>query len=976
MKKNKLNIAISTALAASLSGFVAAPAYANEADSKDEASKIERVEVTGSRIARYEFSQPAPTITLTGEEIERAGIPDLASVLSELPAIGATATIRANSGSNSAAGSSSIDLRRLGTARTLVLVNGKRHVAGSAGSSTVDLSTIPSSLIKRVDVITGGASAIYGSDAVSGVVNIILRDDFEGLEVKASYSNSTEGVGNRNLTTSLLAGATTSDGKGNVTFFVGKDVIDEVMARDLQNFNLDGHVPNPENTGEEDGIFDEIWVKNVMSERISPNGVLLAGPYNYTFSNDGVGELMPQRDLTDSFAFGSFPDGCKYCFVGKNYNNFLPEREKVTVASTFNYEVSEALNFYSDVKYVRADIAQQFQPSFRFNRDRVNIADNPFIPQASKDFFAAEGIETAFANKFFDEIGNRSADNKRETFRMVFGAKGAFELSETPFDYDVYYSNGRTENDRITQNDLIVGNYVAAIDAVTDPETGKAACRANVPSAQPDGYSNPATVNRNACVPYNPFGYGLASQEAQDWVTADVQRNDTIKQRYFGGLVSFDTAEFFELPGGAVGLAVGYEKRWESSETLTDELTRSGAMANAATPNTYGEYDVSETFIETSLPILADAFLAHELTLDAAFRKADYSHAGKVDSWKTGFMWSPIEGYSLRGTYGEAVRAPNIAEAFSPRSPGFGSVSDPCDADNVGNQPNRAKNCAALGIPADFQPDDAVSKRVISGGNPNLKVESSESLTVGLVMNPIDDLTFSIDYYDIEIIDAISSLRVQTVANNCVDGPELDPTFCGQVTRDPKTLEITQVESGELNTAKLELKGVDFDLKYKLDLADFNLPGEARVNLFLSHTIEYNTYQFQNRPELIARQHGQLGDPELQGNLSVNYRLDDLSVTWSTRFIDRSALINLEDTLTAEGEPRGDTEEDQEHSYIGSHFTHDLSARYNLDKATVEVGFRNVFNKILPDYVSGNGSGSSLYDPWGRRVFANVTYKF
>ncbi|MAD88216.1 MAG: TonB-dependent receptor [Pseudoalteromonas sp.] len=977
MKKNKLNLAISSALAASFTGLMSVSAVAADAQTENtEAKKIERVEVTGSRITRYEFSQPAPTITLTGEQIERAGIPDLASVLSELPAIGATATIRANSGSNSAAGSSNIDLRRLGTARTLVLVNGKRHVAGSAGSSTVDLSTIPTSLVKRVDVITGGASAIYGSDAVSGVVNIVLRDDFEGLEVKASYSNSTEGVGNRNFTTSLLAGATTSDGKGNVTFFVGKETIDEVMARDIRNFNLDAHVPNPENTGEEDGILDRIWVKNVMSERISPNGVLLAGPYNYTFSNDGVGELMPNRDLTSSFAFGSFPDGCKYCFIPKNYSNFLPQRDKVTVASTFNYEVSEALNFYSDVKYVRADISQQFQPSFRFNANKINIAENPFLPQATKDFFAAEGIETGFANKFFDEIGNRSADNKRETFRMVFGAKGAFELSETPFDYDVYYSNGRTENDRITQNDMIVGNYAAAIDAVIDPTTGKAACRANVPSAQPEGYTNPATVKRNACVPYNPFGYGLASQEAQDWVTADVQRNDTIKQRYFGGALSFDTAEFFELPGGAVGLAVGYEKRWESSETLTDELTRSGAMANAATPNTYGEYDVSESFIETSLPILADTFLAHELTVDAAFRKADYSHAGKVDSWKTGFMWSPIEGYSLRGTYGEAVRAPNIAEAFSPRSPSFGRVNDPCDADRINDQPNRAKNCAALGIPVDFQPDDAVSKRVISGGNPNLKVESSESLTIGLVMNPIDNLTFSIDYYDIEIVDAIDSLKVQTVANNCVDGPDLDPTFCSQVTRDPKTREITQVESGELNTAKLELKGVDFDLKYNLNLTDFNLPGEARFKLFLSHTIDYSTYQFQNRPELIKREHGELGDPELQGSFSVNYRLDDLSVIWSTRFIDRSALIDLEDTLTLDGKPRGDIEEDQEHAYIGSHFTHDISASYSLDKATVEIGFRNVFDKLLPDYVDGNGTGSSLYDPWGRRVFANLTYKF
>ncbi|MFC3030998.1 TonB-dependent receptor domain-containing protein [Pseudoalteromonas fenneropenaei] len=975
MIQSKIARAVHLAVSITTVASVSFVAHAQDQSQKDEA-KFERVEVTGSRIARHEFAQPAPILTLTGEQIEQAGIPDLASVLAELPAIGATATIRANSNDNGAAGVSNVDLRRLGEARTLVLVNGKRHVAGSAGSSSVDLSTIPSALIERVDVITGGASAIYGSDAVSGVVNVILKKDFEGLEFKASYSNSTEGVGNSNKTFSLLTGASTSDGKGNVTLFVSQDTIDEVMARDMPNFNTDGLVPNPANTGENDGIVDRIWVKNVTSERISPNSVLLAGPYNYTFSNNGVGELMPNRDLTQGFAFGSFPDGCKYCFNPDDYENYLPQREKVTVASTFNYEISDEVNLYGDVKYVRSDIMQQFQPSFRFNENRVVIADNPFIPQATKEFFADKGIESAFVNKFFDEIGNRSADNKRETFRIVAGAKGTFELSQTAIDYDVYYSNGRTENSRLTLNDLIVGNYAAALDAVVDPATGKAACRANVPSAQPEGYKNPATVDRESCVPYNPFGYGLASQEAMDWVTADVQRDDTIKQRYIGGSLSLDSGEFFELPGGAVGFAFGYEKRWESSETITDELTRSGAMANAATPNTYGEYDVSEFFVETSLPLLADTFLAHELNLDAAYRKADYSHAGEVDSWKVGFMWTPVEGYSLRGTYGEAVRAPNIAEAFDPRSPGFGRVDDPCSVDRVNDEPTRAANCAALGIPANFKPDDAASKRVISGGNPNLSVESSESLTLGLVMTPIENLTFSIDYYDIEIVDAIKSLTAQTVANNCVDGPVLDPVFCGQVTRDPSTLAITTVESGELNTAKLELKGIDFDMKYTLDLANFDLPGLARFGLFVSHTIELNKYEFQNRPEVVTREHGELGDPELQANFNVTYRLDDIAVSWGTRFIDRSAMIDLEDTYTADGVKRGDIEEDREFPYIGSFVTHDLSAKYYFDKATLEIGFRNIFDKQLPDFVTGRGEDSALYDPWGRRAFANLTYRF
>ncbi|AUJ69975.1 TonB-dependent receptor domain-containing protein [Pseudoalteromonas sp. NC201] len=976
MKKSKLSNAIHSALAISLTGIIASTAIAEEVASDESLDKVEKIQITGSRIARFELSQPAPIISITGEEIEQAGIPDLASVLAELPAIGATGTIRANSNSNGSAGMSTVDLRRLGVDRTLVLVNGKRHVSGEAGSSTVDLSTIPSALIKTVEVTTGGASAVYGSDAVSGVVNIILKKDFEGLELSASYSDSTEGVGSKNSAYSLVGGVNSEDGKGNVTFFVTKDTIEEVMTKDMPNFNLGGHMPNPENTGEDDGIFDELWVPNVVSEYVSPNGVLRGGGINYTFSNDGIGEFMPTRGLFANSAFASFPDGCKYCFSPEDYVNYLPQRDKVSTGALFNYAFNDNVELYGDFKYVRSDIAQQFQPSFRFGQNRIKVADNPYLSAADKKVFADRGLEEVQINKFLDEIGNRSAKNKRETFTLMSGLRGAFTLSDTIFDYDVYYSYGRTENDRITENDLILGNWAAAIDAVIDPNTGKADCRSNVSEAQPEGYQSPETVNIGGCVPYNPFGFGQASAEAMDWITADVTRSDAVKQRFVGGSASFDTAEFFELQGGAVGFAFGYEKRWESSETITDELTRSNVLSNSATPNVYGEYDVSEWFVETRLPILADVFLAHELSVDAAFRRADYSHTGEADAWKVGFMWSPLEGYSLRGTFGEAVRAPNIAESFSPRSPGFGRVTDPCDVDNISDNPNRVKNCAALGIPANFQAEDNVSKETLTGGNPNLNPEEAESLTLGFVFTPIEGLSASIDYFDIEITDAIQSLTIQTVADNCVDGPDLDTVFCGQVTRDPATMSITRVESGYLNTAKLKVKGVEADIHYNTDLTSIGLPGDLKLKWFVSHLIERNTFQFQNRPELVKREHGELGDPEWQSTFRATYAQDNWSATWYARFIDRSALIDLEDTLTESGEERGESKEDQEHSYTGSFITHDISAKYRFDKASVEVGFRNVFDKILPDYVDGRGANSSLYDPWGRKVFVNLKYNF
>ena len=256
-------------------------------------------------------------------------------------------------------------------------------------------------------------------------------------------------------------------------------------------------------------------------------------------------------------------------------------------------------------------------------------------------------------------------------------------MSQTDVDYDVYYSYGRTDNIRKTLNDLIPSNLEAALDSVIDPDTGKAVCRSQLESAQGENYKDPAKVNGANCVAYNPFGLGNASAEARDWVSADVTRNDKITQQFIGGSLVFDTSEFFSLPGGAIGFATGFEYREETSESITDEFTKAGFLAGAPTPDSYGEYDVTEGFVEVSLPLLSNMFLAQELTIDAAYRYADYSHAGSTDAWKVGLMWAPLDELRLRGTYGQAVRAPNITEAFDPQSPGFARVSDPCDADNI-----------------------------------------------------------------------------------------------------------------------------------------------------------------------------------------------------------------------------------------------------------------------------------------------------
>lgn len=961
---SKLTRSIRLAISVSLVTSLAIPVFAEEND--ENGDNIEKIAVTGSRIAKAELTQPAPIVTLDSEELAKFGNSDLGSILAELPAIGATNTIIGNNNSNESAGISSADLRRLGANRTLVLVNGKRHVAGEPGSSQVDLSTIPASLISRVEIVTGGASAIYGSDAVSGVINIILKDNYEGFEFNARTAGSTESVGTQEHSFDILGGASIADGRGNITFFAGYDRTKEVLSRDIRQFDGWGTIINPDSETETDGIPDRLRVPKVYSELISSTGVINAfgGPAGrWVFDNAGNPLRQVERVGTNSFAFGSFPDGCDTCFDGESYENYIPGVERVTVSSSLNFDLNDNIELYSEFKFVRSDIKQQFQPSFRFGNVSVNVNDNAFLDEGLRTTLQDAGQETAVFAKFFDELGNRSASNTRELFRYVGGFKGGFDLSETTLDYDLYYIYGETSNERKTLNDLIPDNFVAALDSVIDPATGLAACRSQVPSAQGDDYTDPASVNGSDCVAYNPFGLGQSSEEARDWISADVTREDKITQQVIGGTISGDSEEFLELQGGPLAMVVGFEYREETSASITDEFTKAGFLTNAATPDSFGEYDVTEYFVEVNVPLIKDLAFAHELTVDGAYRTADYSHAGKAEAWKVGMFYAPIEQVSVRGTYGSAVRAPNISEAFSPRSPGFGRVTDPCDADNINDDPDRVANCAALGIPSGFQANDNVSVDIISGGNSELKAETSTSFTGGLVWTPtfVDELSFTLDYYDIEIEDAIIEVTAQSIADNCVDatgGP--DDAFCSAVDRDPITHDVSLVRSGFLNAAALNTRGLEFQAAYNFDLATFNLPGELKFNLLGNQLLELERLEFQNRPDEINDEKGEVGDPELQFRLAIDYQLEDLNLSWATRYIDR--------VVTYDVSVNGGSPEDLEPGYISSMTTHDLTATYHItDNVMINGGVRNLFDTLPPGYTN-----DALYDLVGRKAFIGI----
>jgi outer membrane receptor protein involved in Fe transport len=961
-KRRALAIAINSAvmLAASIGGI----AYAQE----DEEIDLEEVVVTGSRIQRPEFTQSAPVVSITQAEIQRFATPDLGVILSELPAIGATGTLTGNTaaagGGNSLAGVSSVDLRRLGLNRTLVLVDGRRHVAAVGGSAQVDISTIPAALVERIDVVTGGASAVYGSDAVSGVVNVILKDDFEGLEFNFSGADSLESVGNQNYSASLVGGFNFADDRGNITMFGGVDDLEQTFATDIRQFNSFGTIVNPNDTGENDGIPDRLRVPNVGSERINAHTVInpFGGPAGIiTFDRDGNPLDQQQRDGTNSFAFGNFPNGCDTCFFGETSEDFQPEVEKTYVGANVDFDITDSLNVYGGFKYVETDVIQLFQPIFRFGGESINVVDNPFLDEVTRQRLLGAGQQRATISRFFDDLGFRFADNKRELTQFVTGVKGDFDIGENNFKFDVSYVNGETENVRNTPNDLIEDNFTAALDAVRDPTSGAIVCRD--PSV--------ASVNPGACAPFNPFGLNQASAEAQDFIGATTTREDVLKQEVLTASLVSDTSSFINLPGGPIDYVVGFEYREESSATITDALTQSGVLAGAATPNDFGEFDVTEFFAEVSLPLLKDRKFAHELTIGAAYRDADYSHAGSADAWKIDLVWAPFESFNFRGTIGEAVRAPNIDEAFSSRSPGFSNINDPCDADNIGDNPNRAANCAALGIPSGFQANDNVSIDIISGGNPELFSETSDSFTFGFVWHPTfaEGLSMTVDYYDIEINDAILFVDPQDILDNCVGAATgLDAGFCSQISRNASTNDVDLVESGFLNASALTTSGYDVNLDYRgIELGRLGLPGTLDLNVFFNFLTELDRFEFQTLPDEVNVEDGEIGDPDFQYRFTAAYRLNDLGVTWTTRFVERSFLLDL--SPEAQG---GDIEEDSNIPFVSSQTTHDISANYLFnDKFSIYGGIRNVFDQVPPGYVN-----NPLYDIVGRRAFFGVRAKF
>jgi len=914
----------------------------------------ERIQVTGSRILREGAIAPSPVTVISGRDLVETGAMNIGEVLNTLPSLAATFSL-ANAGrSIGTAGLSLLDLRSMGASRTLVLVDGRRHVASSAGSAAVDTNSIPTAWLDSVEIITGGASAVYGADAVTGVVNFKLKKDIQGFDLQASKGYADDNP-YENQKVTLSFGTDFAGGRGNIAVaaeYAGQDGMNATQRRLTRTSYMavanpaNGDFRNSDGVFINDGIPDRITVANAGWYDSSTAGNFFLNGDWYIFNPDGSVRL---QDLGTTYGNIEHCSNCEFLNL-REYQDLQPGFNRQNVNMKANFDLTDSINLFAEGKYVRSKGSSEGQPSFFEYRTAIGIArDNAFLDDSMAALMDANGLETIRIHRFQKDAGRRFEQNTRTTSRFVIGAEG--ELS-ADWGFESYLTHGETTLEQVNYNNLMRTNFAQSVDAIA-LDNGDIVCR-------------DTTARAFGCVPTSLFGDNAINQAARDWFNTTSYSHSTITQTVING--SINNSSVFELPAGYVGFSTGVEYRKERSESVPDRFAATGATFLNSLQYMRGEFDVKEAFTEVSIPLLADLPLIQDLAFDAAVRYAKYSTIGEATSWKTGLDWTINNALRVRATYSEALRAPNIGELFGPQNQAFFSVIDPCATTERQNQ-TRVNNCAAIGIAPDFQLNNPPSTvEGVSGGNPNLRAEKSDSYTVGFVYQPefIRGFSVTADYWSIEIDDAIAAISAQNILNRCVDsasGPNTQ--FCNLVQRDPVAQTLQRITSVVQNVAAQTASGVDVELGYDFD----GLGGRFNTKLIGTWLESRKTFSFQDFPNEFIENAGVVGDATWQANLTVNYRYDAWTAGVKTRYIDAVSLFTSQ-SLAINPDP-------SDIMQYGSYVVTDVRLGYDFANGIkLALGMDNVFNRDLPGVTTGTTAETGLYNNIGRFYYTSLSYAF
>jgi outer membrane receptor protein involved in Fe transport len=935
--------------------------------------------VTGSRLRQLDGDSATPVAVVPAEAlVGRSSNTSVGDQLSVLPQFRATFTQAASTGIGLGApgqvGLNLLDLRGMGTTRTLVLQNGRRLVSSSQSVAQPDTNTIPTALLRRVEVLTGGASAIYGADAIAGAVNFVLQDNFDGLSLRAQLGSSVENDAGTS-SGSVTVGRNFSGGRGNVaaSFETSRREGLRYFERPF-SVGQAQFVPNP-NAGQP-GEPSQIQVQDLRLLSNSTGGTLPYGPPFYRFASNGT--LNPANVGARALLnLGISEGGDGLSTV--TFNSLLPSNERVSLNVLGRYEVGAATTAF-------AHVTAMTQRSKAFGNPVVSQLNlkksNPHLDSQALGVLNGYG-PTANAPSFVvirasEDLGVLAEAADRETLRGLVGIKGALAPN---WNYELSATYGRVGLRVSTLNNQYPDRVARAADAVVDTAgvlgtRGAIVCASRLAAGgAPTG--NPAI---DECVPGNFLGAGSVSANVRRYVTLDTQATGRIAQQLLTGFVSGDTSGWLALPGGPVSVVAGFEHRSDETRYTPDARDAGGLTASSGAGAVQGKVNVSEVFSEVKLPLLAKLPMVRKLELTGSLRASDYSlgGVGRTNSWGVGLLYQVNPQITLRSSTQNAVRAPNVAELFEPTAPTQVGINDPCSVQNLTlGSATRAANCTALGMPAGFRANTlGRPTAATSGGNPNLTVELGETRTIGLMLAPAfaPGFVMAIDYYRVDLKNAITKPNSNVILTTCVDSLSIDNPFCRFITRGTD-FNVTRVAQQTMNLTRQLAEGVDLDARLSLRIAP-DVRADLRAQY--THVIARNDYLRPTEPNFATQQVERPSDPRNSltfatnvavGSWQLSHKLRWFSGVWRAdpaNFESVNGLPPINPTLLPESLKR-----------TPAASFHDLRVAYVFGKGReLYLGIDNLSNTKPPPGIYAAGFGGANYDAVGRSYYAGLRHDF
>jgi iron complex outermembrane receptor protein len=1007
----KLQFAVRAALAAAAATAVVPAAWSQQqtaAATTPATSGLEEVVVTGSRLqSSPNLTAISPITSVDASYIGSTNLTRVEDILNNLPMVFAGQNSTVSNGSN---GTASVNLRGLGANRTLVLVNGRRLGPGQGtGTNVSDINEVPAALIERVDILTGGASSVYGADAVAGVVNFVLNTHFEGVKIDTSYSyfqhqnNNDIGGGalaaggdqapDHSVNTgfgknvSILMGSNFADNKGNATFYLTYDKTAAVLEAkyDYAACVLDATAGGGLACG-----------GSPVTARPGPHGG--AGGYFQAYGGNGkalftntvdanTGAFRPYSTAQDSYNFGPL-------------NFYQRPNERWTGGSFLTYQINDHLTAYGELMMARNTTDAQIAGSGDFETTTAIPCANPLLTADETAAVCAaalsqNGVPGGTANMYIGrrniEGGGRVLDVTSNQIRAVAGLKG--EIVDG-LSFDVYAQRDSVDTMLRNNNYFDASRVSNALNVITDPATGQPACASFVNG-----------TDKN-CVPWNIWVPGGVTPAALNYLSIPLLTDATTIEYVVSGSVNADLGKWgFKSPWADEGIkaSLGAEYRSESAVFSPDLASEEGNAegAGGATVPVAGNYHVNEVFTEVGIPILDHKPMAESLGLDIGYRYSNYNLGFTTNTYKFGGEWAPTTDFRVRASYSRAVRAPNIGELFAPQAVALDGSTDPC-ASPVGQAPKASQaQCLLAGVSAtqygNVRSNSSSQYNGFLGGNPNLTPEKSDTYSAGIVFTPsfLHDFSMSLDYFNIKLQDTIGAIGADTIINNCIATGS--PTFCGAIHRDPNG-SLFRTPAGfitdtNVNFGSLTTRGVDVKMNYRYAIDNF---GSLLFNLEGTRLINLGTQPLTGGPAYdCAGYFGTTcGAPDSKWRHVFN-------TTWATpwsgfdftarwRFISGADSEQISPNAQLAGNNLPLTQHIKPYSYF------DLSADVSLYKMfKLQLGVNNVLDKDPPIIASGGGPfasdcptitalGSSCngntfpgtYDSLGRFFFARITAQF